>query len=354
MTNEITIIPADERSLIARANQAAEQAAQHFIFEEYKRIRPPNTLRRQQNDLYIFAKFLAVYHIIHDDQVDDFAKQLYVNSDTWRDIGYGLVKAFVEWLFGEGYAMGTINVRLATVKRYCQLAFSAGAIQADEYTKIQTVKWHKSANAATLDASRETTRVGSKKPLNTIIGSDEADVLRIPVDRPEGYRDAMIMHLLLGYGFRCGELQLITVENIDLKIGTIYFHRPKVKIWQTIHINGITRKALRAYLKSSRVSSGRLLVRYSKELPTNKPMSTRDINRVAGSLGSLIGLDKLSPHDCRHYWATVAARNKTPIDRLRQAGGWSSLAMPAKYIGDNAIANEGVINDTDNRSKSKE
>ena len=350
MANDI-IIQTDERSLIIRANQAAEHAAQHFIFEEYKRIRPAATLRRQRNDLRAFATFLASYQIIPDEQVDDFAKQLYVNSDTWRGIGYGLVKAFCEWLFGEGYAMGTINVRLATVKRYCQLAFSSGTIAADEYTKIQTVKWYKAADAGELDATRTVKRVGSKKPSNTIIGTDDAHALRIALDKPEGHRDSFIMHILLGYGLRCGELELITRQNIDTKLGTILFYRPKIKIWQTIQINTVTRKALRLYLKSVGVTSDRLLVRFKDGLPTNKPMSSRDINRVVGMMGAMIGLGTLSPHDCRHYWATNAARNKTPIDRLKQAGGWASLSMPARYIQDASIANEGVINDTDTPKK---
>ncbi|MBC8492724.1 MAG: site-specific integrase, partial [Chloroflexi bacterium] len=49
-----------------------------------------------------------------------------------------------------------------------------------------------------------------------------------------------------------------------------------------------------------------------------------------------------SAHDCRHYWATQAARSGTPIDRLQDAGGWSSPAMPLRYVEAAKIANEGV------------
>jgi integrase len=59
-------------------------------------------------------------------------------------------------------------------------------------------------------------------------------------------------------------------------------------------------------------------------------------------LGKEIGLDHLSAHDCRHYWATCAAKNGTDPFVLQEAGGWSSLAMPRRYIEDNEIANEGV------------
>ena len=56
----------------------------------------------------------------------------------------------------------------------------------------------------------------------------------------------------------------------------------------------------------------------------------------------MIGIEGLSAHDCRHYWATQAARNGTPIDRLQDAGGWSSVAMPMRYIEKAKIANDGV------------
>ena len=60
------------------------------------------------------------------------------------------------------------------------------------------------------------------------------------------------------------------------------------------------------------------------------------------TLGKRIGLPTLSPHDLRHYWATTAARNKPDLKSLQQAGGWSSPAMPMRYIASSQIANAGV------------
>jgi hypothetical protein len=36
-------------------------------------------------------------------------------------------------------------------------------------------------------------------------------------------------------------------------------------------------------------------------------------------------------------------RHGTDPFTLQEAGGWSSLAMPRRYVADNEIANEGVI-----------
>ena len=41
--------------------------------------------------------------------------------------------------------------------------------------------------------------------------------------------------------------------------------------------------------------------------------------------GGSDGIEGLNAHDLRHTWATCAARNGTPIDRLQDAGGWNSL-----------------------------
>ncbi len=65
-------------------------------------------------------------------------------------------------------------------------------------------------------------------------------------------------------------------------------------------------------------------------------------NHSGCTLWQLIGLKGLSAHDCWHYWATQAARNGTAIDRLKDAGGWSSPAMPLRYIEAAMVANDGV------------
>jgi integrase len=44
-------------------------------------------------------------------------------------------------------------------------------------------------------------------------------------------------------------------------------------------------------------------------------------NVQGGRLRRLASIAKLSPHDCRHYWATTAMRAGTDIKALQDAGG---------------------------------
>lgn len=58
---------------------------------------------------------------------------------------------------------------------------------------------------------------------------------------------------------------------------------------------------------------------------------------VCATLGGVSTL-----RDLRHGWATRAAKGGTDAFALRDAGGWSSLVMPSRYVEDSAISNERV------------
>jgi integrase len=197
-----------------------------------------------------------------------------------------LVAAFVQWQLQEGYAIGSINVRLSTVKKYVQLATQAGAVSPTEYALIKTVAGLRHAEGRNVDQARERTRKGTKKAQATAIGAGQALLLKDQADP----RDTLLICILLDHGLRCGEIAALEVSAIDVAAGTLTFYRSKVH----------------------------------------------------KTLGKAIGIERLSPHDCRHYFATAAVRGGTDIKALQEAGGWSSIAMPARYVQATAIANQGV------------
>jgi transposase len=67
-------------------------------------------------------------------------------------------------------------------------------------------------------------------------------------------------------------------------------------------------------------------------------MSERAVFKRVAYLGRKVGAEGLSPHDLRHHWATRAARNGTPAERLKDAGGWTSIATADRYVQDAAQA----------------
>jgi hypothetical protein len=76
--------------------------------------------------------------------------------------------------------------------------------------------------------------------------------------------------------------------------------------------------------------------------PISETSATRALAKRVELLGCHAGIEGLSAHDARHYWATYEARSKTLTNRLMDAGGWNSLATPLRYIAASQIANEGT------------
>jgi integrase len=140
------------------------------------------------------------------------------------------------------------------------------------------------------------------------------------------------MCLLLDHGLRVGEIVILKRNQIALRARQITFYRPKVDEPQTDRLTDDTLTAARAYLATLPAKQESLF-----------DLAITSVQERVRTLGELVGIQGLSPHDCRHSWATRAASHGTPLDRLKQAGGWSNLQTPLRYIKDAAIANEGVI-----------
>ncbi len=340
MTNELsTTTQADLRDL---AGQVANGYAAAATFADYRSRKAANTLDAQRSDLDTWAAFLCT---ATDGADCPTSEDLATKPEAWRGVTWGLVSAFVQWMLREGYAMSTIGRKLATVKKYCRLAVQAGAITVEAGAMIRTVAGYHGKEAKRVDAQRVKTRQSNKKAEHVRIEPEQAAALKAQPDTPQGRRDAVIMAILFDHGLRVGELAALAVTAFDLKASTFTFYREKVGKFQTHRMTPDTKRAITAWLKSGDAPAMGSLLRASlKSGALSKPgMSDRAITERVTVLGAAIGLMGLSAHDCRHYWATRAASKGTDPFALRDAGGWSSLAMPSRYVEAATIANERVI-----------
>lgn len=328
---------------IAAIGQAANTVAARHVFDDYRQRKAENTLRRQDADLNLFANYLNSVGIPAD------SDELAANPAAWLGVTWGLVAGFVQWMLQQGYATGSVNVRLSTIKTYAKLASKAGTLDKLEYLQIKDVTGYSQKERKRLDERRAEaaliTRKGHKKAEAVRMSPEQARALKIgQPDTPQGRRDAVLMCLLLDHGLRCGEVALLEVTNVDLKAGELRFYRPKVDKVQTHRFTPDTRRALQRWFDSGDAPGVGKLLRGSRKGGhlTSAGMSERAITKRVEALGAEIGIIGLSAHDCRHYWATTAARKGTDPFSLQEAGGWNSLAMPRRYVEAARIANEGV------------
>jgi len=342
MSNVALITQQDSADLVA-AGRAANEAASQSAFADYQSRKAGNTIARQNVDLATFAAYLA-------QAVGSAPGDLAHDPQAWRGVTWGLVDGFAKWLLLQGFAVGTVNLKLSTIKTYSKLAAKAGVVSAQDAALIRSVQGYSRTEAKRVDEKRTAadipTRRGAKKALAVISTKEQATALKSRPDTPQGRRDALIMALLLDLGLRVGELAALTVGDLDLQAGELRFYRQKVDKVQTHRLTHDALQAARVYLAQDAPPTGPLLRASRKSKTgdnlTHAGMTARAITQRVRELGERIGVEGLSAHDCRHFWATQAARNGAPIDRLQDAGGWSSPNMPLRYVDAARIANEGV------------
>jgi integrase len=309
--------------------QVANDVASQHVFQDYTQRKSDNTLRRHKADLALFREYLNHVGIF---PTGDLA----TDPAAWQGMTWGIVKGFVEWQLQRGFAIGSINSRLSSVKVYAMLALKAGAIEANEGYLIKNVSGYASTEGRKIDLRRTTSRLGRKKSEAVGITPAQAKALKRQPDTPIGRRNRLIMCLLLEHGLRVSELSLLKTSDFDRDTNLLSFYRPKVDKPAIPHLlRNSTLSAMLDYLDSDALALGPLLRGSRKSRTgdnlTEPGMAEQNINALVGKLGRAIGLDGLSPHDCRHYAATKLAKNR-PVKELMDFFGWTSAATAMRYV----------------------
>jgi site-specific recombinase XerD len=330
--NELKLVTVSPSDIGLVANLYAAQSA----FSDYQRRIAANTLRRQLDDLTLFSQYLNLAGMVIP------AKSLQYDPQAWQSITHGIVSGFVRWQLQEGYAIGSINVRLSTVKKYCALASTAHVIAPDEFGLIKLVQGFRHKEGRNVDHIREKKRVGPKKAEPIVISFDQAqDLKQSQPDTPQGRRDTLLLCLLLDHGLRCGEIAELPATSLNLANGTMTFYRRKTDKTQTHELTRDTLVAAMRYFEMCNPEST-LLMGSRKGGHMQGCMSDRAITDRMRVLCERIGITGVSAHDGRHAWATFAVRGGTDVKTLQDAGGWNSVAMPMRYAASQSVANKGV------------
>jgi integrase len=332
---------------LARAGLAADHASQTDAFAQYHAEQTDNTRAAQKDALKCFSTYLAAASIKRQ------ASDLYQDAEAWRGMSAGLLKGFRTWLLEEGYAIGTLNQRLATLRQYCRLAHEAGVLSDETLELVLAVKGYGSKTGRNLDSDRARrsvpTRKSTKKATPTPVSKAQALRLKTETTRPKlprrrthdlslPARDALLMGLFIEHAFRVSEVAGLDVEDFDLEQGLVTVYREKTDEIQTHQLKKHTLLSASRYLAEHGASSGPLFLGYRGQRITRHGLYDR-----VRALGQQVGLRALSPHDLRHYWTYDALGNATPVDRVQSGGNWKSPTMVLKYAKRTGIANEGVI-----------
>ena len=139
------IITQQDPSTLARLNNIISRQA--WQRTKQARLMRLKIIRRKIADLVLFEKFLQSASVP--------AIGLYDNPQSWRGITWGIVKAFRNWMLQQGYAIGSINGRLSTVRTYAKIAARVGAISPEESILVASVQGYASNEQAQMGTMRQ-------------------------------------------------------------------------------------------------------------------------------------------------------------------------------------------------------
>jgi integrase len=194
-----------------------------------------------------------------------------------------------------GLAAGTVNQRLAAVRRLAYEAADSGLLSPELAAGIRRVKGVKQLGART----------------GNWLTQDQARLLLEKADGDDlrSLRDLAMISVLVGCGLRRAELSALTVEDLQIRQGhwAIVDLAGKGGHVRTVPVPVWVKDAVDRWRVSAKVASGRIFRAVSRHgTPWGKGISENVIWYVVQRCAERMQLDHLAPHDLRRTCASFA------------------------------------------------
>ncbi len=153
-----------------------------------------------------------------------------------------------------------------------------------------------------------------------------------PATSDEGLRAKVIILFLLTSGARVAEIAGLKLTDLELEENraTIVGKGNKMRI---IFFDDVTKFYLKKYLTNRKVFSPYVFNQSRDTGYQNKPISTRQIERLIEKYGKLSGISKpVHPHVLRRTFATRMLRKGVNIKALQLLMGHSQVETTGRYI----------------------
>ena len=334
------LLSADDIAQLNTLSDLYQDALVDTCFADYQQSLSDNTLKRQQNDLELFATFLRT-----GTTLTIKGSMLYSKPEAWTHIKASLVETFKRYLVNTEHDLHSINVHLSTIRSYAKLAFRCGVMSEYQYLQIKAVNGFAQRETVNIDSKRESTRRGHKKEHFNVVAKHKVGMMKqLDATKPNQVRDRLLLVLFLDHGFRVSEVAELKIGNVNLIDRTIAFWRPKVKGWDKHALTDDSFAVLTEYMQLVDIDQPEsLLIKGSNKSGRllESGMSERAINKRIGEIGEQFGIPNLSPHDLRHTAVTEVIKHNS-MDKVMALFGWTSPAMAIRYAKKSSIGNEGV------------
>jgi site-specific recombinase XerC len=243
-------------------------------------------------------------------------------SEPRLALNRAVVLRFRLYLESLGLAAGTINQRLAAVRRLAYEAADSGLLSPELAAGIRCVKGVK--------------QLGSR--LGNWLSGDQAKLLLESADGEDlrSIRDLAMMAVLLGCGLRRAELSALEVEDMEVKQGhwAIVDLIGKGSRVRTVPMPMWVKEAVDRWIIAANVSRGRIFRAVSRHgTPWGKGISENVIWHAVRRCAERTKLDHLAPHDLRRTCAKLCHTAGGEIEQIQFLLGHASVLTTERYLG---------------------
>ena len=219
-------------------------------------------------------------------------------------------------------APGTINVRLAAVRRLAYEAADTGLLSPELAAGIRRVKGSKKlgirlGNWLTVEEARALWQIPSAYSL-------------------KGKRDRAILAVLLGCGLRRGELIQLTLEHLQRREDhwAIVDLIGKAGHVRTVPMPEWVKRIIDEWLNAADIRQGKLFRCVSRKGTVwGTEITEKVVWHVVKEHAKKLGVSKLAPHDLRRSCARLCHDSGGELEQIQFLLGHVSVQTTEKYLG---------------------
>lgn len=219
-------------------------------------------------------------------------------------------------------APGTINVRLAAVRRLAYEAADTGLLSPELAAGIRRVKGAKKLGM----------RLG-----NWLTVTEARSLWQLPSPNTmKGKRDRAILAVLLGCGLRRGELIDLTFDHIQRREDhwAIVDLVGKAAHIRTVPMPGWVKDTLDDWLVAAGIKHGKLFRCVCRRGAVwGTEVTEKVVWHIVKEYAGLLGISKLAPHDLRRSCARFCHDSGGELEQIQFLLGHVSVQTTEKYLG---------------------
>jgi site-specific recombinase XerD len=233
-----------------------------------------------------------------------------------------VVLRFRLYLESLGLAAGTINQRMAAVRRLAYEAADSGLLSPELAAGIRRVKGAK--------------QLGSRA--GNWLNRDQAELLLANADGEDlrSLRDVAMISILLGCGLRRAELASLQKDDIQIRQGhwAIVDLVGKGNHVRTVPMPGWAKTVVDRWLTAAKIVDGRIFRAVSRHGTSwGEGISENVIWYVVRNCAERIELDHLAPHDLRRTCAKLCHVSGGELEQIQFLLGHASVLTTERYLG---------------------